>query len=76
MHLLLVEDERRLAAAVRRVLEEEGHVVDVADDGADGLAQARAESYDLIVLDVMLPTMNGFDVARRLRGVRTLHAAS
>jgi two-component system copper resistance phosphate regulon response regulator CusR len=70
MHLLLVEDERRLAAAVRRVLEEEGHVVDVVDDGADGLAQARAEVYDLIVLDVMLPTMNGFDVARRLRATK------
>jgi DNA-binding response OmpR family regulator len=67
MHLLLVEDERRLAAAVRRVLQEEGHIVDLADDGADGLAQARAESYDLIVLDVMLPTMNGFEIARRLR---------
>lgn len=70
MHLLLVEDERRLAAAVRRVLEEEGHVVDVVGDGADGLAQARAESYDLIVLDVMLPTMNGFEVARRLRATK------
>ncbi len=52
------------------MLEEEGHVVDLADDGADGLAQARAESYDLIVLDVMLPTMNGFDVARRLRAAK------
>jgi DNA-binding response OmpR family regulator len=67
MHLLLVEDERRLATAVRRVLEEEGHVVDLADDGLDALAQARAGSYDLIVLDVMLPSLNGHEIARRLR---------
>lgn len=68
MHLLLVEDERRLATAVQRVLEEEGHVVDWVDDGADALAQGQTERYDLILLDVMLPTLNGYDVARRLRG--------
>ncbi len=67
MHLLLVEDEARLAHAVRRVLEEEGHVVDWVDDGADAFAQAQTEEYDLILLDVMLPTMNGFEVAKRLR---------
>lgn len=67
MHLLLVEDEARLASAVRRVLEEEGHVVDWVDDGADAFAQAQTEEYDLILLDVMLPTMNGFEVAKRLR---------
>lgn len=68
MHLLLVEDERRLATAVQRVLEEEGHVVDWVDDGADALAQGQTERYDLVLLDVMLPTLNGYDVARRLRG--------
>jgi len=67
MHLLLVEDERRLANAVRRVLEEEGHVVDLVMDGGDALLQARAEEYDVIVLDVMLPTMNGFEIAKRIR---------
>ena len=67
MHILLVEDERRLATAVKRVLEEEGHVVDHADDGGDAFAQAKSEDYDVIVLDVMLPTMNGYDIARRLR---------
>jgi len=67
MHLLLVEDERRLAVAVRRVLEEESHVVDVADDGADALVQATTEPYDLIILDVMLPSMDGYEIARRLR---------
>ena len=67
MHLLLVEDEKRLATAVRRVLEEEGHVVDWVDDGADALAQAQTEEYDLVLLDVMLPSLDGYEVARRLR---------
>lgn len=67
MHILLVEDQRRLAAAVRRVLEEENHVVDAVEDGADAFAQAVAEEYDLIVLDVMLPGLDGYEVARRLR---------
>lgn len=67
MHILLVEDERRLATAVKRVMEEEGHVVDHVADGADALAQARSEPYDAIVLDIMLPSMNGYDVAKRLR---------
>lgn len=67
MHILLVEDETRLATAVRRVLEEEGHVADCVEDGADAFAQAQTEDYDLILLDVMLPTMNGYDVAKRLR---------
>src|SRR5690349_1807303 len=68
MHLLLVEDERRLATAVKRVLEEEGHVVDWLEDGADAAVQAQVEEYDLVLLDVMLPSMNGFEVTRRLRG--------
>ncbi|MDW8046175.1 MAG: response regulator transcription factor [Chloroflexota bacterium] len=67
MHILIVEDERRLAAAVRRVLEEEGHVVDVVHDGEDGLYQALLEEYDAIILDVMLPGKDGIAVARELR---------
>jgi two-component system OmpR family response regulator len=67
MHILLVEDEQRLAKAVRRVLEEEGHVADPVEDGADALMQATTEKYDLILLDVMLPSMNGYDIAKRLR---------
>jgi len=67
MHILLVEDEARLAAAVRRVLEEESHVVDVVDDGGEALIQATTEEYDLIILDVMLPGLDGYEVARRLR---------
>lgn len=67
MHILLVEDERRLASAIRRVLEEEGNVVDVVHDGEDGLYQALQEPYDVIVLDLMLPGRDGYSVARELR---------
>ncbi len=73
MHVLLVEDEARLANAIRRVVEEDGNVIDVVGDGLDAFLQAQAESYDVIVLDVMLPSLDGFEVARRLRraGVKT-----
>jgi DNA-binding response OmpR family regulator len=70
MYILLVEDERRLAQIVQRVLEEEGHTVDLAYDGEDGLAMARDGSHDVIVLDILLPGMNGIDVCRTLRGDR------
>lgn len=67
MYILLVEDERRLAQAVRRVLEEEGHTVDVAYDGEEGLAMATETDHDVIVLDIMLPVVDGIEVCRRLR---------
>lgn len=67
MHILLVEDELRLATAIRRVLQEEGHVVDHVADGAEALTQALMEEYDAVILDVMLPSMDGFAVARELR---------
>ena len=67
MHILVVEDERRLASLVRRALEEEGHVVDVAHDGAEGLDVATATDYDLLVLDLMLPHLDGIEIAKRLR---------
>jgi two-component system, OmpR family, response regulator len=67
MRVLLVEDEERLAGAVRQGLEEEGFSVDIAYDGADGLWRAREGSYDAIVLDIMLPKMNGFRVCSALR---------
>ena len=67
MHILLVEDERRLGTAVRRVLKEEGHVVDLVEDGGDALLQACSTDYDVILLDVMLPSMDGYEIARRLR---------
>ena len=67
MHVLLVEDEARLARAVRRVLEEEGNVVDWVMDGGEAVAQAQSEEYDLVLLDVMIPTLDGYGVARELR---------
>jgi DNA-binding response OmpR family regulator len=70
MYILVVEDERRLAQVVRKVLEEEGHTVDVAHDGEEGLAMAMDGSHDVIVLDVLLPGLDGFEVCRSLRASR------
>ncbi len=67
MKILLVEDEARLATAVRRVLDEEGYSTDWASDGADGLSRAESAEYDVVVLDVMLPYFDGYEIARRLR---------
>ncbi len=63
-----MEDERLLAGALKRGLEAEGYAVDVAPDGRDGLWRAREQSYDAMVLDIMLPGMNGFQVCSTLRG--------
>jgi DNA-binding response OmpR family regulator len=70
MRILVVEDEHKLAAVVRRGLEEHGYAVDVAYDGDDALAMAHAEPYDLIVLDIMLPGIDGITVCERLRDAR------
>jgi DNA-binding response OmpR family regulator len=70
LYILIVEDERRLAQVVRKVLEEEGHTVDAAHDGEDGLAMALDGSHDVILLDVMLPGIDGFEVCRQLRAQR------
>ncbi|MBC7633446.1 response regulator transcription factor [Aeromicrobium sp.] len=67
MRVLLVEDEVRLAETIRRGLVAEGFVVDFAHDGITGLEEALTSSYDVIVLDIMLPRLNGYDVCRRLR---------
>lgn len=67
MRILLVEDEKRLAAAVRTGLEAEGFAVDVAHDGGEGLWFAREHSYDAILLDIMLPVLNGYKVCEQLR---------
>lgn len=67
MRVLMVEDEVRLAVTVKRGLVAEGFLVDVVHDGADGLAEARWRDYDVIILDIMLPTMSGYDVCRELR---------
>ncbi|GAB6987279.1 response regulator transcription factor [Nocardioides pyridinolyticus] len=67
MRVLMVEDEVRLAETVSRGLRSEGFVVDTVHDGAEGLAEAQLRDYDVIVLDIMLPSMNGYDVCRELR---------
>ncbi len=67
MRLLVVEDEPDLLNIVARSLREEGYAVDTAEDGEEGLYKAMENDYDAIVLDVMLPVMNGFDVVRKLR---------
>jgi len=67
MKLLIVEDEVRLADLLRKGLTEEGHTVTCAADGAEALALAKAYEFDVIVLDVMIPRMSGYDVAKRLR---------
>ncbi|HEV2035608.1 MAG TPA: response regulator transcription factor [Candidatus Dormibacteraeota bacterium] len=67
MRVLIVEDDRRLAASLRRSLIESRMSVDVMHDGDDGLAAATSTPYDAIVLDLMLPRLNGFEVTRRLR---------
>ena len=67
MRVLVVEDEKRLAAGLKKGLEAEGFAADVALDGIDGLWMAREHPYDAIVLDIMLPGMNGFKVCAALR---------
>ncbi len=67
--ILLIEDDARLADMVRRFLEEHGYGVGRSGAGSDGLDQALDGGYDAVVLDVMLPDMDGFEVCRRLRAV-------
>jgi DNA-binding response OmpR family regulator len=73
LHILLAEDDARLARSLRRALEGEGHVVDVAADGPSALDVGVEDGLDIIILDVMLPGIDGFQVGRSLReeGVRT-----
>jgi DNA-binding response OmpR family regulator len=63
----VVEDERSMSASLKRGLEAEGYIVDIAEDGAVGLWMATEFDFDAVILDVMLPGLNGFVVARRLR---------
>ncbi|MEV5779846.1 response regulator transcription factor [Streptomyces sp. NPDC048448] len=67
MRLLIVEDEKRLALSLAKGLRAEGYAVDVVHDGAEGLHRASEGAYDLVVLDIMLPGMNGYRVCAALR---------
>ena len=68
MRVLVVEDEIRMASLLKRGLEEEGYAVDVVGDGAEAVWLATEAHHDAVVLDVMLPALDGFEVCRRLRG--------
>jgi len=71
MHVLVVEDDRSLADLLRRGLTQERHVVDVAHDGEEGLERAESGAYDALILDLMLPRLDGLEIARRLRADRS-----
>lgn len=67
MRLLLVDDERRLLGALRQLFMEQHYQVDTAEDGKEGYEKASSNPYDVIVLDVMMPGMSGYDIVKRLR---------
>jgi DNA-binding response OmpR family regulator len=67
MQLLIVEDEARMADLLHRGLTEEGHTITCASDGAEGLALAKSYDFDVIILDVMMPKLSGYELAKRLR---------
>ena len=70
MRILVVEDEPKVASFIRRALEEESYAVDAADNGNDGLDMAQVGSYDLVILDLMLPGLPGIEVLKRMRAAR------
>jgi two-component system, OmpR family, alkaline phosphatase synthesis response regulator PhoP len=66
-HILIIEDDDSICLGLRMNLEAEGYAVSVAMDGEDGLSRIRTETFDLVILDVMLPKVNGFEIVRQLR---------
>ena len=68
MRILVVEDEHKIANSIKKGLEQESYAVDVAFTGDDGYGLASTEDYDLIILDVLLPGINGIEIAKKLRG--------
>ena len=67
MRVLIVEDEVRLAEALGEIMKGQRYTVDIVNDGEDGFDYAMSDIYDVIVMDVMLPKMNGFDIVRKMR---------
>jgi len=72
MRILIVEDEPDLLRSIAQALREEGYAVDTAPDGEDGFYKAESYDYDAIVLDVMLPKMDGWEILKRLRKIKKL----
>ena len=70
MRILIVEDDRRLAHQLKKGMEEHGHVVALASEGLEGLEVAKRGEFDVLVLDVMLPGLDGFSIVRRLRAAK------
>jgi heavy metal response regulator len=67
MHILVIEDEKKVARLIQKGLEEEEYAVDVAHDGERGFSMSEAHEYDLLIVDVMLPKMNGLELVRMIR---------
>jgi len=67
VRILVIEDDRKIASFLERGLREDGYAVDVARDGVEGLLNARVYDYDLLLVDIMLPGKNGYEIARELR---------
>jgi len=73
MRILVVEDEHKIAASIKKGLEQESYAVDLAYTGTDGFDLASTEDYDLIVLDVLLPGINGLEICKKLRNQNIHH---
>ena len=71
MRILIVEDDWKLARQLNKGLDEQGHSVTVASDGLEGLEAAKHGEFDVLVLDVMLPGLDGFSIVRRLRAAKS-----
>ena len=72
MRILIIEDEYSLADVLRETFKKENYLSDIATDGEEGLNQALTNIYDLIILDVMLPKLNGFDVLKQIRSAKIM----
>ncbi len=72
MRILLVEDDRKISRFIEKGLKENGYVVDVAFDGQEGLELALSRSYAIVILDILLPVMNGHEIVRTLRDKRVM----
>jgi DNA-binding response OmpR family regulator len=75
MRILIIEDEKRLADSIKKGLEQESYAVDVSYEGTDGYGMALIQDYDLIILDLMLPGMDGMEICRKLRDEDKIHSS-